>query len=267
MKTHPAIRGLCAVAAVFALFASQASAAFITIGAERETAIFAENPDYNLGSGNLIAGTNAFGGDNARSLLGFNIAASIPSGSIINSVTFQIGVIRQSNRNSASAYELHRMLTDWTEGNGGINVNTGSPALAGETTWNSRHHGSTPWSTPGGQAGVDYLSLVSGTGPEIDSGNTVYEILSSAALVADVQSWLNSPGTDNGWMFLATEEGTPGTARRFSSSEVPGAGISSALTPRILVDFTAVPEPATACTGLALGLVAFGRTLRRRRIR
>ena len=30
---------------------------------------------------------------------------------------------------------------------------------------------------------------------------------------------------------------------------------------------TAVPEPATACTGLALGLVALTRTLGRRRLR
>src|SRR5262245_57116597 len=62
-------------------FAEQA-----TIVADRETAIFAENPDNNLGVGNLIAGTNAFGGDNARSLIAFNVASMIPNGSIVNSV-------------------------------------------------------------------------------------------------------------------------------------------------------------------------------------
>jgi hypothetical protein len=265
MKSHPLACSLRGLAVAPVLNALPALATVVTVIADRETAIFAESPDNNLGAGNLIAGTNAFGGDNARSLLEFNIAAVIPTGSVINSVTFQIGTIRQSNRANPSAYELHRMLKDWNEGNGGVNVNTGSPALAGETTWNSQFHGSALWSVPGGQAGTDYVTLASGVGPVINSGDILYSITSSASLVADVQDWLDHATFNDGWIFIGTAEGTSGTARRFSSTEVPGSGIASALTPRIIVDYSAVPEPGTALWGAALGLVAGVRRIRNRR--
>jgi hypothetical protein len=260
VKTVPHLLILCGALIFNAL---PASAAVVTIIADRETAIFAESPDNNLGAGNLIAGTNAFGGDNARSLLEFNIAAVIPPGSVINSVTFQIGTIRQSNRANPSAYELHRMLKDWNEGNGGVNVNNGSLALAGETTWNSQFHGSALWSAPGGQAGTEFVSLASGVGPVINSGDIIYSIASSPGLIADVQEWLDHASFNDGWIFLGSAEGTPGTARRFSSTEVPGAGIASALTPRIVVDYSAVPEPGTALWGAALGVFAATRRSRR----
>jgi hypothetical protein len=263
MKIHAL---LCGLGGRLALFPTPALAALATIIPQRDTAIFAESPDNNLGAGNLIAGTNAFGGDNARSLLSFNIAASIPAGSVINSVLFQVGVIRQSNRNTESSYELHRMLKGWTEGNGGVSVNTGTPALAGETTWNSQFHGSTLWGTPGGLAGTDYITLASGTGPVINDASSIYEIGPTSTLTTDVQGWLNNPLNNNGWMFIGSSEGTSGTARRFSSTEVPGIGIASALSPQIIVDYTvaAVPEPTTAGVGMGLALV--GAACRRRTV-
>jgi hypothetical protein len=244
------------------LLPAAAGAVTVVISSARDTAIFAENADYNLGAGNLIAGTNAFGGDDARSLLAFDIAAAIPAGSIVSSVTFQVGVIRQSNRANPSSYELHRLLKDWSEGSGGANVNTGSPALAGETTWNSQFHGTAPWSAPGGQAGTDYVPIVSGTGPVINDANTVYQIDSTSILVADVQAWLDDPSINDGWMFLSSSEGVSGTARRFSSMEVPGGGIASAQTPRIIVDFAVAPEPSRAVMMFA---AALSTTLLRRR--
>lgn len=251
MKAHLLTRGLRVLGGAFVLLSLPASANLATIIADRDAAIFAQNPDYNLGAGNLIAGTNAHFSDNARSLLEFNIVSSLPAGSIINSVFFQVGVIRQSNSASASAYELHPLLKDWTEGNGGVGVNNGSPALAGETTWNSEFHGATLWGTPGGLAGTDYLSSASGVGPAINSANVLYQIDSTSSLVADVQGWLDNPATNDGWAFLGSSEGIAGTARRFSSTEVPGDGIASALTPRIIVDYTTVPEP-----GMGISLLA-----------
>ncbi len=261
MKSRLTSVELCIVFCVSIFGLVQANAATTIISVDRETAIFAESPGNNLGAGNLIAGTNAFGGDIARSLLAFNIASAIPSGSHIDSVIFQLGVIRQSNRNAASAYELHRFLTAWTEGNGGLSVNTGSPALAGETTWNSQSHGSILWSAPGTQAGVEYASLASATGAVINSGSTIYSINSAPDLVADVQSWLDNPATNFGWLFKGSSEGTTGTARRFSSTEVPD-GSGAGLIPQITVSFTAVPEPSR-CLLSSFGMVLL--VLRRRR--
>ncbi len=218
-----------------------APAATVTIPATADTAIFSENSENNFGNGNLIAGTNAFGGQSARSLLLFNVRAAIPAGNRITSAVFEIGIIRQSNRNVPSAYELHRWLKPWTEGGGGSSVATGSPAAPGESTWNSQAYQSLVWSTPGGQAGVEFSAAASATGSVIDTGNALYTIASTPALVSDVQGWLNSPATNHGWMLASSAEGLSGTARRFSSTEELGTGAA----PRLIVTFSPVPEPAT----------------------
>jgi hypothetical protein len=260
MNPISSIHNILLCGGVVSLLVSPLSAAVLTIIADRETTLFANNPDNNLGASDLVAGTTA-GSQKARSLLSFDVASNLPAGSVINSVTFQIGAIRQSNLNQPSSYELHLFFKTWSEGNG--SGNTGSAASAGQTTWNSQFHGTTLWSTPGGQAGAEYLALASGFGSVINIEETIYQIDSTNHLVADVQGWLDNPLTNNGWIFLGTSEGIAGTARRFSSTEVPGIGISSSLTPRIIVDFTPVPEPSTACLMLSLGTLA----LVRRRVR
>ena len=244
----------CVRSVIVSIFATglPVQATMVTILPNRDTAIFAENPDNNFGNGNLIAGTNAHDNSTARSLLEFDVASMIPVGSVINSVTFQIGVVRQSNQAQSSSYELHRLLTDWSEGVGGVAVNTGSPALSGETTWNSRLHGSALWNLPGGQSGSDYAAVSSGVGPVISSADSIYEIGTTPGFVSDVQGWLDAPAANFGWILLGSSEGVAGTARRFSSTEVPGSGIASALIPRILVDYTvvAVPEVGMGLAGI-----------------
>jgi hypothetical protein len=42
---------------------------------------------------------------------------------------------------------------------------------------------------------------------------------SAPGLVADLQMWLNNPGTNFGWMLISQDEGTAATARRFGSRE------------------------------------------------
>jgi hypothetical protein len=257
MKQHNVMRFLHLLTVALALLATPASAAVVTIIADIDTAIFAQSPDNNFGVSDLIAGTNAGGFANARSLLKFNVSASIPAGSTINSVTFRVGVIRQSNLPVSSSYQLHRLLKNWNEGVGGFDVNLGSPALPGETTWNSEFHGATLWAVPGGLAATDYVSAASGVGPVINA-KQIYEIASTANLVADVQTWINTPATNNGWIFIASSEGVAGTARRFSSTEVPGFEPAFALTPRIVVDYTA-PAPAAAVPALPLwGIILMG---------
>ena len=261
MKTRRIFNTFCVAVWLAAQTAVSVRAATTTITATRETAIFAENPDYNLGVGNLIVGTSASGADTARSLLAFELAAAIPAGSRINSVTFAIGVIRQSNHNVESAYALHRFLKDWTEGRGGAGVNNGSPALPGETTWNRQAHGGTAWNAPGTQVGTEFTAAASGTGPVIDSIGITYTIDSTAALVADVQAWLDTPAANKGWIFRGTSEGAAGTARRFSSKAVVD-GTSAGLIPRITVDYTpgvvaAAPGPIHALGGVALGIALF----------
>jgi hypothetical protein len=68
-------------------------------------------------------------------------------------------------------------------------------------------------------------------------------------MVADVQGWLDGPGSNFGWIIKAVDE-SPGTAnaKRFDSSE------SSAGQPALTVNYT-IPEAGTALLVL-LGLPA-----------
>ncbi len=231
-------KSVWAVLAALLIPSITASAAVITLVPSRDTTLFAENPDLNLGASDLIAGTTGRNGVIARSLLYFNIASSIPAGSTITDVTFRDKIIRQSQAGADSAYELHRFLKGWTEGSG---TGNGSSAAPGDSTWNSQSHGSTLWSAPGGQAGVEYTAAPSAAGPVIGIPNIIYSISSTPSLVADVQNWLDDPSNNNGWFLLSSSEGSTGTARRFSSRESLASGGVLDLT----VTY-AVPEPSMA---------------------
>jgi len=240
------------------ILASSASfAATTTLFISRDTTLFQTNADNNLGNANIISGSTSRD-QNSRGLLEFDLS-SIPSSSVITGVQFQAGLIRQSTSPISSAYSLHRFLKDWTEGVGGAGADkTGSPALTGETTWNSQYFGLTPWSQPGGAAGVEYVSTASAIGPSVNSVGSTYTINSTAQLVADLQLWLDNPSQNHGWMLIASAENSADSARRFSSSELPGSGI----TPRLIVEYTAIPEPSQ---GMLLVLGAGGMCCRRSR--
>jgi hypothetical protein len=231
------------------LDATSATAAVISVPVSKDTTLFANDPDSNLGADDLSVGTTRLG-LGSRALVHFNLAGTIPSGVTIQSVTLTLNVNRQSTSPQSDSYELHRFLVNWTEGTGTSN---GSPALAGETTWNSRAHGATTWSTPGTQAGVEYVASTSGISPVVTSLGAVV-VASTPGMVADVQQWANAPGTNFGWIVIAHNEGVPGTARRFTALETGAASAQ--------LQITYVPEPTSACLGVFGMLLCLKRSRR-----
>jgi hypothetical protein len=109
------------------------------------------------------------------------------------------------------------------------------------------------WTNPGG----DFVSTASATASLTGAGATY--TWSGASMAADVQGWLNNPGTNFGWVLVGNET-TNLTAYEFNSGEAATGG------PALTVTYTAVPEPA------ALGVLALaapwvgGRGRRRRRV-
>lgn len=76
-----------------------------------------------------------------------------------------------------------------------------------------------------------------------------YSFTSSSGMVANVQSWLNSPATNFGWLIKTDNEGVV-SAREFGSAESAPAD-----RPTLTVTYT-VPEPGIAGllgVGLLLG--------------
>ena len=205
------------------------------INPSQDNTLAQELPDNSSGAcDSIFSGLTDNGvGTARRALLQFDIAGNIPPGSTINSVSLSLTVTRGSNHID-SMYTLHRVTTAWGEGANGCGVRgggQGESALAGSATWLSALHNLSPaWSSPGGDYGAaSGDTLVNTTTPVWDS---------TAAMISDVQNWLDNPATNYGWALIG-DESTKTTARRFASRE----GVSQ---PALVVDFTPF-GPVEAC--------------------
>jgi len=180
-----------------------------------DTSLLESNPDNNLGAlSSIPAGTTAQG--RSRALFKFDLSG-IPSGAGITAVELTVSAVSENlSQHPGSIFAFHRLLRDWGEGTGSVN-NNGDPATTNTANWNNRFHPVTPWSTPGGAAGVDYVASFSAT--NFIDALTNYTFGSTTGLVADVQLWMNNPGTNFGWIFLSQSEATTFTVRRFASRE------------------------------------------------
>jgi hypothetical protein len=207
-----------------------------------DTGLLQGNPTNNMGGHTNFIGGVLANGFATRGLIEFNPSASIPTNSIINSVTLTLTITASAP--SPATFELHPLLVSWGEGN--KTGQTGAPATAGEATWNARFTSGSLWSAPGGAAGVDYSAASSAS---TAVGPTSLLFNSTPGLVTDVQNWLENPAADFGWILIDQSEATAGTARRFASREdALGRG------PVLTIDFTPAPEPST------LALLGIGAT-------
>jgi hypothetical protein len=71
-------------------------------------------------------------------------------------------------------------------------------------------------------------------------------------MTGDVQSWIDDPSSNNGWMLIGFTGDLRYTARRFGSSE------DADFAPLLTVTFQVIPEPSTFLIG-TLGLAAMWR--------
>jgi len=222
------------------------------------------------GQGDIFAGrTNQDGQGPAtisirRGLIEFDVASLIPAGSIITGVTLTMKDIM--GLNGDPVVSLHRLLADWGEGASFQNGGQGDLAKEGDATWlytffnASNPTASSAWSTPGG----DFSSTVSGSTIVSDDlgGGQLFTWSSSnnSQLIADVQSWLNSPTTNFGWILIG-DESRGQSAKRFAGGE-------STPQPSLVITYTAVPEVSTlvmlGTSGMVGALCFLHRTRRMR---
>ncbi len=178
-----------------------------------------------------------------RALIQFDIATAIPPGSTINRVTLTMNVTRGSNHPDA-VMTIHPVTLAWAEAATGVTPNgcgtrgggQGEPAVAGASTWLSAMHNQTLWGSPGGDFGVaaSGSTIVNNITPVWDSAAA-----GNGAMVSDVQSWLDSPAANYGWILIG-DEANPTTARRFDSTE-------GTVKPALVVDFTPSGEVEACC--------------------
>ncbi len=206
------------------------------------------NPD-NFEDNSCGAGTNIFAGNTdddfaRRALLKFNITG-IPAGSTINSVVLTAQVNRERDGDGRTM-TMHTLDRDWGESSVEFEVNCdnnagggqGDTANPGDATWLNSKFQQIGWDTPGGDyaAAASASTLVANGQNETATWDS--SVTGNEALVSNVQAWLDTPASNNGWIMIGNETVLK-TARRFYSRE-------GATPPLLTIDFTP-PASTSAC--------------------
>jgi hypothetical protein len=168
-----------------------------------------------------------------RGALAFDIAGSIPPGSTITAVTLSMNMSK-TPFDTARIVELHKLLADWGEGisHAPGEEGDGAPATSNDATWRHRFFDTIFWTTEGG----DFSATVSASQSIGPIGQYTW---SSAQMIADVQSWLDNPGNNFGWLALG-DESTIATAKRFDTRESASPPV---LTIQYIPGPRAIPTP------------------------
>jgi hypothetical protein len=232
-----------------ALFAGSLAASSLAAGLAAQTTVAIpcdrDNTLYESATGTLSNGRGQclFSGltgqpARRRALLHFDVAAHVPAGARIIGATLTVSVTRTAI-GSPTALEIHRVLANWGEGssNASGQEGRGTTATTNDATWLHAFYPGTFWSAPGG----DFAAAVSCSMPM-----SLFGPASSppdAGMIADVQSWLDQPAQNFGWL-LKNDELVPYIAYRFDSREAPVGGAPPVLT----VDWL-LPGQAAATIG------------------
>jgi hypothetical protein len=249
------------------LVSSVTHAKSVTISASKDNTIF-ENAPNNSGGGmaGIFAGTNN-ASSKRRGLIAFDVAANVPAASTITSVDLRL-YLGLSPNTSGQAIGLHRLTADWDEGTAGSSTLTvgglgnGAPAAAGDATWTARNFGSNLWSNPG--ATGDFNAAASAAANVGGPPDNPHTWASTAALINDVQIWLDSPSANFGWALINANEVNAQSFKAFYSRSSTLNSQNNPLDPafRPALTVTYIPEPTSSVlTMLAIGLLL---ALRRR---
>lgn len=199
------------------------------------------------GAGSYLFAGRILTGPLRRALIAFDVAGSLPSGAAVTEVTLTLQMSKTIA--GSTTVEVHRLLSDWGEGDSdaGGEEGAGTSAQPGDATWIHTFYPSSSWFTHGG----DFVGAASSS--VTVGGDGTYTWPSTPDLVADVQSWLDNPSTNFGWLIMGDELTAP-SAKRFNSRE-NGSGV-----PSLTITYQA-PVPATpawAMLALIAGLSAAG---------
>jgi hypothetical protein len=219
--------------ALLGCFPSLAIADIININPIKDNTLYQFVPadgDLSNALGNHFFAGETGMGELRRGVLAFDIAGNIPPGSTILGVTLSLNMSR-TGLDDARNVELHKMLASWGEGTSQAtgDEGQGAPATTNDATWRHRFFDTIFWATEGG----DFSATVSATQ---SVGAVGMYMWSSPPMIGDVQSWLNNPATNFGWLVLGDESEIL-TAKRFDTRE-------SASPPVLTIQYTpGVPRP------------------------
>ena len=200
-----------------------ASATITTIVADADTTLHESFAANNFGTRTTLqAGATTSASARTRALVSFNVATAVPPGATILAARLTLTATdTPPSAQTTQSFEIRRIMRSWTEG-----AQNAAAAGVNDATWSHRYYPNVVWAA----GGTDISATAHA---EIAIGNAgSYRIESTAALVADVQSWLDAPESNYGWAVLGKNEGAALTARTFASRE------NAAQAPALEIEFT-----------------------------
>jgi spore coat protein A len=233
------------LAASLLLSSALARAELVTIGASHDNTMYSEAGVVNNNLSNGV-GDHLFAGATRdsvpespvlrRALLAFDVAAALPPGSIVNSVSLTLYLSR--TRSGDETVDLHRVSAAWGEGTSHASAGEGqgAPATAFDATWTHRLWGLGLWTTVGG----DFDPTASGSAVVGDPD--AYYTWSSAQMATDAQGWLDAPANNFGWILIGNEVDSRNT-KRFDSRE----NADASRRPQLEIDFTPPANSGACC--------------------
>lgn len=231
------IRRALGMMAVLMMAPALARPAVLALEPIDDVSIFEDSADNASGVDPVLYVGNTRFGSPRRCLLRFDLSA-LPANAVVSAVSLTVFIERAQGNPGPETHTLHRVTTAWDEGPtappdpgaGGL----GTPAVAGDATWNDASFGSVAWTTPGG----DYVGTASGNAILGIAGTS--STFSGAGLAADVAAWRAAPATNHGWI-MRGDESLNFNARRLHSAEATNA----AQRPRLDITFTVPAATAT----------------------
>ena len=209
--------------------------ATLTSEPDRDNTIYEENQNSNGAGPTVTIGRTSgnMGTLSRRALLRFDVAGDLPIGATIDGVTLTVKV-GSANADARDA-GLYVVTEDWGEGAASAMGGQGAPATAGDVTWTCRFSDGAAGCMSGDEwsvAGGSFMVEASATASVGDTGTTVS--WSSTQLAIDVQSWLDSPASNWGWIVIGDDEVTLSTSKQLHSREAT----DPADRPQLVIEYT-----------------------------
>lgn len=215
----------------FGLACAPAGADTVIIFPQKDNTIIKSDPTFEFSNGQgayfFVGRTNSDNEEDnvRRGAIQFDIAGNVPAGSTITSATLRVRVSK--TQAGSQTVRVRRFSADWGEGpsNAGEPGGGGTTAEPGDVSWRFRYYPTVPWAINGGEFSPSVSAQIN------LAGNGSYMIASTPQLVADVQSFLDQPSQNFGWILIGNENVR--SAKRLDSRENP----TPSFRPYLVVNF------------------------------
>lgn len=199
----------------------------VRLAPSQDNTIYSESGALSNGAAEFVLSGRTNLSFSRRALLAFDVARHVPPGSTIERVTLILHVSQSPPSAWPTPFVLHRVTAAWGEGtsDSGPPGGLGAAASTDDATWTHRLWSTAAWATPGGDFAEARSAVL--VIPVTDDDFMTWS--STAAMVADVQHWLDEPASAFGWILIG-DETADGTARRFDSRESRHANYRPVLT-------------------------------------